>query len=116
MERKSYRLSKYHNPIENEELVFDFSSCEGTIEEVVIAMVAVEKVFRMYPDPSAGAQDVVVVDTKIAEFLEKHFVQYQNYFHHPVEEKTDQPEYVRFSHIKEDEQYDDLTVLGIKKK
>ena len=116
MERKSYSLYKYHNPIENEELVFDFSTCEGTIEEVVIAMVAVEKVFRMYPDPSAGAQDVVVVDTKIAEFLEKHFLQYQNYFHHPIEEKNDQPEYVRFSHIKEDEQYDDLTVLGIKKK
>ncbi|MFW5727052.1 MAG: SpoIIE family protein phosphatase [Spirochaetia bacterium] len=116
MAGKSYKLFKYHNPIEDEELVFDFSSCEGTIEEVVIAMVAVEKVFRMYPDPSAGAQDVVVVDTKIAEFLKKHFLQYQNYFHHPIEEKTDQPEYVRFSHIKEDEQYDDLTVLGIKKK
>ena len=116
MARKTYTLYKYHNPIKDEELVFDFSSCEGTIEEIVVAMVAIEKVFRMYPDPSAGPQDVVVVDQKIAKFLKKHFLQYESYFHHPVEEKNDQPEYMHFSHVKEDEQYDDLTVLGIMKK
>ncbi len=114
--RKNYKLYKYHNPIPDEELEFDFSTCQGTIQEVVIALVAVEKVFRMYPDPSAGGQDVVVVDRQINEFLKEHFLQYENYFHHPIEEQTDQEEYVRFSHIKEDEQYDDLTVLGIKKK
>ncbi len=116
MARRRYSLYKYHNPVENEELVFDFSSCQGTIQEVVIALVAIEKVFRMYPDPSAGDQDVVVVDRQIADFLKEHFVQYETYFHHPLEVQADQEEYIRFSHIKEDEQYDDLTVLGIKKK
>ena len=116
MSRGVYQLLKYHNPVPNEELTFDFSSCKGTIQEVVIAMVSVEKVFRMYPDPSAGANDVVVVDRKIDEFLKEHFLQYENYFHHPIEGQTDQEEYVRFSHIKEDNQYDDLTVLGIRKK
>ncbi|MCF7914690.1 MAG: SpoIIE family protein phosphatase [Spirochaetaceae bacterium] len=116
MSRSAYKLIKYHNPVPNEELTFDFSSCKGTIQEVVIAMVSVEKVFRMYPDPSAGANDVVVVDRKIDEFLQAHFLQYENYFHHPIEGQTDQEEYVRFSHIKEDQQYDDLTVLGIRKK
>jgi len=116
MGRGSYTLRKHHNPVPNEELVFDFSACQGTIEEVVIALVSIEKVFRMYPDPSATENDVVVVDRKIADFLEQHFKQYGEYFHDPVEETGDQSEYVQFCMIKEDSQYDDLTVLGVMKK
>jgi hypothetical protein len=116
MNRGIYRLEKYHNPVPQEELVFDFSSCEGTIEDVVIAAVSVEKVFRMYPDPAAGEKDLVVVDRRIEEFLREHFLQYENYFGHPVQMEEEKEEYLHYSHIREDSQYDDLTILGVKKK
>ena len=116
MHRGSFTLKKMHNPIPEEELVFDFSDTQGTIEEVVIALVSIEKVFRMYPDPAATENDTVVVDRKIADFLEQHFQQYDLYFHDPVENASVSAEYVQFCRVKEDDQYDDLTVLGVKKK
>ena len=119
--RSIYRLHKYHNPLGDEELTFDFTACEGTIEEAVIALVSVEKIFRIYPDPSAGLQDELRVDRRIDDFLKDHFGQYESYFHHPLTEKrgisSEEAQLYRyFSHIKEDHQYDDLTVLGIMKK
>ncbi|MFW6329369.1 MAG: histidine kinase, partial [Alkalispirochaetaceae bacterium] len=84
-------------------------------EDTVLAIVSVEKVFRLIPDPKAGPDDRVQVDKKIDEFLKKHFPAYDRYFHHPLEE-NEQSEYRVFSHLKEDEQYDDLTILAIRKK
>ncbi len=111
----TYKLYKYHNPVENEELIFDFSSCSETAEEAVLAMVAVEKIFRIYPDDSAGPMDRIRIDSKINAFLEKHFMQYKVYFKNPVD-NTGEDNYVVFSNLKEDSQYDDLTVLGINRK
>ncbi len=113
--RSSFSLRKYHNPVPDERLEFDFSACKGTIEEAVIALVAVEKIFRIYPDPGAEKGDRVQVDRKIDDFLQKYFLHYEGYFRDPIE-STDYPEYVWFPYLKEDEQYDDLTVLGIHKK
>ena len=113
--RGQYKLYKYHNPVGNEDLTFDFSGCEGRAEEAVLAMVSVEKIFRIYPDPSAGSMDRIQIDVKINEFLKEHFLQYSRYFAHPVE-AAENNNYVTFSHLKEDGQYDDLTVLGIKRK
>lgn len=110
-----YTLFKYHNPIPDEELVFDFSGCTGTMEEVVMASVAVEKIFRIYPDPAAGAKSRIQVDRKINDFLAAHFLQYRDYFRHGLEDNGE-GNYLYFSHLKEDEQYDDLTVLGLHRK
>ncbi len=112
--RTMFSLFKFHNPIPGEKLTFNFTNCEGTIEEVVLAMVAVEKVFRLYRDPTAGVDNRVMVDRKIDEFLKKHFEQYRVYFNHPIEH-GENGQYVYYSHLKEDEQYDDLTILGIRK-
>ncbi|MEW5814544.1 MAG: PP2C family serine/threonine-protein phosphatase, partial [Spirochaetota bacterium] len=114
MDRKKYSLYKYHNPVENEVLTFDFTTCEGTIEEAILAMVSVEKIFRIYPDPSATGENKIIVDRKVDEFLKAHFDQYRDYFSHLLDGGP-VTEYVHFSHLKEDEQYDDLTILGIKK-
>jgi len=113
--RKIFQLVKYHNPLPNEELTFDFTSCEGSVAEAVLAMVAVEKIFRLNPDPSAGAEDRIDVDKNIHEFLKKHFVQFDRYFRSPLaaEEESD---VVTYSLLKEDDQYDDLTILAIRKK
>ncbi len=110
-----YSLQKHHNPDPDEVLEFDYSTCEGSVKDGVLAMVAAEKVFRMYRPPTAGADDVIVVDSSIDRFLQEHFVQYSLYFDHRLDKKGDQ-QIVSFGHLKEDAQYDDLTILGIRKK
>ena len=110
----SFRLEKYHNPIPDEELVFDFSTCEGTVREAVLAMAAMDKIFRLVPDPNARPTDRVRVDINIVEFLKEHFLQYDTYFQNPIPDEQ-YPEYVNFTNLKEDDQYDDLTILGVRK-
>lgn len=113
--KRVFPLEKMHNPIKNEKLEFDFSDCEGTIEEAVLALVSVEKIFRMYKNSSAGALDTITVDKKIDLFLNKYFKQYPEYCMNR-ETHNDFEEYILYTNISEDEQYDDLTILGIKKK
>jgi serine phosphatase RsbU (regulator of sigma subunit) len=111
----SFELSKYHNPVPGEILSFDFSSCAGTAKDAVLALIAVEKVFRIYRDPKASSQDRVSVDRKVDQFLKDHFLRYADFFANPVEDPRNK-EYVYFPGLKEDEQYDDLTILAIRKK
>lgn len=112
--KQRFKLEKYHNPLGDEDLEFDFSTCEDTVEQAVLAMVAVEKIFRIYPDPEATDEDRVQVDRVIDDFLREHFLQYERYFTYPVE-SAEESEYIYFSHLKEDEQFDDLTILGVEK-
>jgi hypothetical protein len=115
MAGEKYSLYKHHNPLGEENLVFDFTGCSGTIEEVVMAAVAVERVFRIYPSPTNSEEDRVLVDKAIVGFLKKHFESRDDYFAHPLPAK-DEDQYIAFTHLREDEQYDDLTILGIRKK
>ena len=108
-------LVRHHNPIPNEELQFDFTTCGGTVKEAVLAVVSAEKVFRMVLSPTAGENNRVAVDAKIDAFLKKHFLQYERYFSHRLEAQPDDP-YVHFSHLVEDEQRDDLTILVVRRK
>lgn len=113
--RDRYELKKIHNPDPDERFSFDFTQCAGSVEDAIMAMVSVEKVFRMYRDPKAGEDSRVLVDKKIDEFLRLHFDQYRNYAAR-MKEHGELSEYVYYTGIKEDEQYDDLTILGIRKK
>ncbi|MDR3019412.1 MAG: SpoIIE family protein phosphatase [Treponema sp.] len=115
MARQIYTLKKYHNPEGDNELRFDFTTCNGTVEEVIMAMVSVEKMFRVYKDPKAGEDARVLVDKKVDEFLKNHFLQYRRYCSH-TREYPENPAYMYYTHVREDEQYDDLTILGIKRK
>ncbi len=114
MSRRKYRLEKVVDPFDDI-LEFDFTACEPTAENLVLAMTAVEKVFRVYPDPRAGENDRIYVDKVVDSFLKKTFLAYDKYFGKPL---PDDPEsdYREYSHIKEDDQYDDLTILAIRKK
>ena len=115
--RRQYRLVRHHDGTGGQELLFDFSGCADAVEEAVMAMVAVEKMFRIYRDPSAGPQDQVYVDKRIDAFLRSRFVQYSTYFAHPLEGGEEIPtDAVAYTHLKEDEQYDDLTILAVRKK
>jgi len=113
--RKKYILTKWHNPEGDIPYEFDFTRADGTLEEAILGLISIEKVFRMYRDPKAGEQERVQVDRRVDDFLAKYFVQYGNY----CSNRKDHPEYEEYryyTHVREDEQYDDLTILGIKKK
>ncbi|AFG37744.1 SpoIIE family protein phosphatase [Spirochaeta africana] len=112
-----YQLRRKDNPLPDEELLFDFSGMEPNAENTVLAMIAIEKIFRIYPDPQAGPDDRVVVDQVVDDFLKERFSAYSQYFSHPVEPaRGGSEEYRQYAYIKEDEQYDDLTLLAIRRK
>jgi hypothetical protein len=116
MNKTRYTLHKWHNGEgEDADLTFDFSLCAGGGEDVVTAMVAVEKMFRCYRRENAGEDSRVLVDRKVDSFLQKSFLQYRRYCSHqsPV---AGSGEYLYYTHLSEDEQYDDLTILAIKRK
>ena len=115
MNRKKYQLYKYHNPVPDEQITFDFTKCKGTIKEAVLAMISVEKIFRIYKDPAADAEKHVIIDKKIDAFLQEYFDQYSDYFVYR-QELENNAGYVAYTHLNEDEQYDDLTLLAIQKK
>jgi serine phosphatase RsbU (regulator of sigma subunit) len=113
MNRSSYRLYKYHNPEGEETLDFDYASCAGTTEDLIMAMVSAEKVFRMYKNPDA--EDArVLVDCKVDAFLKNHFIQYGKYCARTASAETSG--YLYYLGVQEDEQYDDLTILGVRRK
>ena len=115
MNRGSYILHKYHNPEGESALGFDFADCGGRVEDAIMAMVSVEKMFRLYKTPFLTGDDRVAVDKKVDVFLRDHFAEYRNYCSQTREFAAKSP-YMYYTHVMEDPQYDDLTIIGIKRK
>ena len=114
-DKSEYELVKYHYPVKKEELTFDFSSCEGSLEDAVLALLSVERIFRLYRDPSASEDNKMILDKKVDSFLSRTFDQYRKIFEHRLE-GPEESEYVEYSHIREDSQFDDLTIMAIRRK
>jgi hypothetical protein len=111
-----YTLHKWHNPEgADHDLTFDFTNCKATVEETIMGLVSVEKMFRCYKDPSATEDNRVMVDKKVDAFLKEHFLQYRVYCSY-TREIPDNDAYMYYTFLKEDDQYDDLTILGIRRK
>jgi serine phosphatase RsbU (regulator of sigma subunit) len=115
MNKRVYTLHKWHNGEGDKPLHFNFAACTGSVEEVIMALVSVEKMFRCYKDPHAGEDSRVLVDQKIDAFLKAHFIEYRDYCA-DTREYPGNDSYMYYTYVKEDEQYDDLTILGIKRK
>ncbi|GHT49601.1 hypothetical protein FACS1894102_4470 [Spirochaetia bacterium] len=115
MNKQKYTLFRYHTPASESQYHFDFTDVKTDVDHLILAMVSVEKIFRSYKPPDAGEESRVLVDAKIDEFLKKYFVEYDKLFTdtHPYEANT---AYVYHTGVKEDEQYDDLTILGVCRK
>jgi serine phosphatase RsbU (regulator of sigma subunit) len=113
--RLAFKLSGHRNPLLEPELEFDFTGCSGSVEEAVLALVSVEKLMRLQPAADAAEKDRVNVDRRVDAFLSKHYGQYGRYFTRKLE-AGDSGELVSFTHLREDPQYDDLTILAIRKK
>ncbi|GHV81829.1 hypothetical protein AGMMS49991_03870 [Spirochaetia bacterium] len=115
MNKQIYSINKYHNPEGEITLQFDFTACTGQVEEAIMALVSVEKMFRLYKNPAAGEDARVLVDRKVDEFLKVHFLQYGRYCVQ-TREYLENNSYLYYTHVVEDPQYDDLTIMGIKRK
>ncbi|MBD5414101.1 MAG: SpoIIE family protein phosphatase [Treponema sp.] len=114
--RSKFVLKKEENPAGDENLVFDFSNCEGSCCDAIIALVSIEKVFRMYKPASASDSDRIYVDKKIDLFLKNHFNLYETYCS-PVssQENDTESEYTIYRTVLEDDQRDDLTIFALKR-
>jgi HAMP domain-containing protein len=115
MNRSTYRMDKWHNPEGDKDMYFDYSSCNGEVEEVIMALIAAEKMFRCYRNPRTAVGDEVLIERKADAFLRAHFSQYSDYCSH-TRECNENSSYIYYDHLKEDKQYDDLAILGIKRK
>ena len=115
MNRAVYRMNKWHCPLGDKDLCFDYSDCNGGVEEVIMALIAAEKMFRCYPAPGTAVDDEVLIERKVDAFLRAHFSQYSQYCSH-TRECHENSSYIYYDYLKEDEQYDDLAILGIKRK
>jgi len=113
--RRVFRLAEHRNPFLEGELVLDLSTCSGSVEEAVMALVSAEQILRLHPAEEATEKDRVTVDRRIDAFLSKHYPQYGRYFAHKLETEESR-DTVTFTHLKVDDQYDDLTILAIRKK
>jgi len=119
MKRGCYRLHKRRGG-EGDDLHFDFSGCGCGLDDLIMALVAVEKVFRCYHDPGPSKDGPsldgrALVDRKIDAFLSAHFLEYNKYCAQTCA-YPDNDLYIYYKHLREDEQYDDLTILGVKRK
>lgn len=112
--KKKFVLTKQDNPAVNESLEFDFTKCEGSVSESILALASLEKVFRLYKSPSVQQTDYIKIDKKIDEFLLKYFNMYDYYAAHKSEDSAGS-NYVDYDQMLEDEQSDDLTLLAIKR-
>ena len=120
IKKKKFTLTKEKNPTAGEILEFDFTKCEGTVEECIRALAAVEKVFRIYKPTGATSKDWVEVDTAIDSFLKDHFNLYKEYAVLPKDKdgneiKPKNPNYVYYAYCKEDVQEDDLTIIAVQR-
>ncbi|MDR1804073.1 MAG: SpoIIE family protein phosphatase [Treponema sp.] len=115
MNKGSYTLRKWHNGEGEKDLLFDFSTSKDSVRDVIVALVSVEKMFRCYYDPKATADDRVLVDRIVDTFLKEHFLQYRDYCSFTQENPVN-PAYMYYTHVMEDEQDDDLTIIGIRRK
>ena len=112
--RRKFTLTKQDNPNVTETLEFDFTKCEGTVQESILALASLEKVFRLYKSPAVLQTDYIRIDKKIDEFLLKYFNMYDYYAAHKTEDSSG-VNYVDYDQMLEDEQSDDLTMLAIKR-
>lgn len=136
--KEKFLLTKEDNPIKSEILEFDFTNASGTIEETIIALAAIERVFRMVKTPTVREDDEIEVELLIDDFLKKHFNLYSKYCipvrsQEDIQEKkkgrknkkieaevdtrkiAEDPNVTRYSYVIEDKQADDITLIAIKR-
>lgn len=113
LNKQTYVLEKFHSPLPDEKLIFDFSKGDGTVQDAILALCSVEKVFRFYKPMDVTPTDIVRVDKKIDAYLKKCFNLY-DYYCSNQEAISEESSYLYYTNLREDEQLDDLTLVAVK--
>ena len=129
--KKKFVLEKLDNPNTTEVLEFDFTTCKGTIDESIIALAAVERVFRMVKAPTVRADDEIEIEKFVDDFLKEHFTLYNRYCTRAEgagsaggeqsmadlekQRALEDPNMTRYAWVTEDKQADDITLIAIKR-
>lgn len=130
--RERYVLEKLDNPIPSDILEFDFSNCNKIMEDSIIALASIERVFRMLKTPELRETNEIIVENFVDEFLKEHFNLYSKYCvlakrvegENIVQSKdaelnkllkTDDKNIRKYSYLSEDKQADDITLIAIRR-
>ena len=101
----TFQLTRYRDPVPSELLVFDFSGIDPTIKNVVLAIYALELVFRLRLDPAAGAEDTITVPDDVAIVLERTLSGWGRFLGDRIDsvaEPNPVPGYRTYAHIRSD--------------
>lgn len=96
------------------EFNFDFTRMEASAENAIMALVSIEKIFRIYKPYKENGSEKIKVDKKIDFFLRLCFKEYSDYCSQRVEDEEDQTS-LYYMGLCQDPQYDDLTLVSVKK-
>ncbi len=96
------------------EFNFDFTRMEASAENAIMALVSIEKIFRIYKPYKENDSEKIKVDKKIDSFLRLCFKEYSDYCSQRAEDEEDQTS-LYYMGLCQDPQYDDLTLVSVKK-
>lgn len=80
--RGTYTLAKQNWEHPEVEYHFDFRTCDGSAKGLVLALISIDRIFRLVPDPKNTEFDSIDLDQVEKEFLEKHLVEFAQFFKH----------------------------------
>jgi hypothetical protein len=87
------------------------------MEEVVAAIFAVERVFRLLPRIVSKKDDCISINANILSFLRTHCKEYYNYFSRERGyDSSVQGNSIIIKGLSEDQQIDDMAILAIRRK
>lgn len=110
-----FSLDLPYSPWQGRLLEFDFTTCEPTAQNAVLAIVSVEKIWRLIVNPAYTSHEKVKFDRNIYQFLRAHFKLFDEVFRFdPTDDEL--PEYAWLGGLQEDDQYDDLTLVALRRK
>lgn len=78
--REIYTLVRQNWQHPEIEYHFDFRACDGSARGLILALISIDRVFRLVPDPRATDLDFIDVDLVEDEFLRAHFVEFPRFF------------------------------------
>jgi len=110
-----FSLDLPYSPWQGRLLEFDFTTCEPSAQNAVLAIVSVEKIWRLIVNPALTSHEKVKFDRNVYQFLRAHFKLFDEVFRFdPTDDEL--PEYAWLGGLQEDDQYDDLTLVALRRK
>jgi hypothetical protein len=115
----TFDLGRFRDTEPSELMRLDFTATEPRVEVLVMALEALELVFRLRPRSESSDDSALLLDQQLADFLETHFNGYARFFGMPSTINADLSQYesnplVRFERVSTDEGWGDAFALAIR--